>query len=297
MRASPNLYDRIDSAMQSSESSLQLAMNQLSSGKRVSAPSDDPTAFAENITSLSRSSTVDTYTRNADFVLTQAQLADSALANVTTLLTQAISIGTQGGNSDLSAAQRQTLAQQVQSVFSSVLGQANTTAAGVALFAGTADVTAPFVADASAANGVRYVGNDLSNETQVGSSQQVAVNLPGSAVFAGATGDVFGSLQQLVGALQSGNTDDLSAAISAVTQAVSQVGQARAIYGSTVSQLNAQTSFLSKETLDLTSQQTELTDVDTATAATNLSQAQTLHSAVLAMAAKVLPESLLNYLH
>lgn len=297
MRAVSNLYDRFDAAMDSTEVSLQTATNQLSSGRRVNAPSDDPLAFAQDVTSLARSSTLDSYTKNADAVLSQAQLADSALANVSALLTQAISLGTEGGGSGVSSTQRQTIVGQVQGIVTSVIGQANTTANGVALFAGTASVTSPFVADPSASDGVQYLGNDQSNSTPVGDTQQITVNLPGSAIFTSSGSNVFGALQQLVNALGTGSSESLSSAISAVSTAVASIGQSRAIYGGVVNQLNVQTNDLSRETVSLSAQQTNLIGVDTATAVTNLTQAQTAHTAILAMAAKVLPESLLNYLH
>ena len=53
---------------------------------------------------------------------------------------------------------------------------------------------------------------------------------------------------------------------------------------------------LFRSTISLSSQQAALTSIDLSTAATNLTQAQTAHSAILAVAAKVLPVSLLDYL-
>lgn len=296
MRVSPNLYISIGSDVQQSEQSLQTALNQLSSGKRVSLPSDDPLAFSQDVQSVANSDNVDTYTTNADSVLTLAQQADSALSSVTTSLTQAISIGTEAGGSSITAAQRSGLVQQVQGLISDVVSQANTNVSGTALFGGTSGTSTPFVRDAAATDGYTYNGNDDTNQTAVGDNLQVTVNVPGDTVFTNPVGNVLGSLQQMSAAIQSGSDTDLTAASAALTAAVAQVGQVRAIYGSTVDQLQAQNSFLSQETVSLSSQQTSLVDIDTATAATNLSQAETTNSAVLAAAAKVLPQSLLTYL-
>jgi len=63
-----------------------------------------------------------------------------------------------------------------------------------------------------------------------------------------------------------------------------------------MSQLNDQESYLGQETLTLTTQQTSLVGANLADAATNLSQAELINSAVLAAAAKVVPETLLDYL-
>ncbi len=297
MRADPNLYTTVDAAIQQSEQSLQSAMSQLSSGKRVTLPSDDPLAFAQNLQSLAASANVDRYTTSADTVLSQAQMADSALSSVTTSLTQAISLGTEGGDSSVTSAQREALAQQVQGLLANVVSQANTTANGMAVFAGTGSTTTPFVADPATANSYSYTGSSDTNQAQVGDNLQVTTGLPGSSIFMNSNGDVLGSLQQMVTALQSGSVNGIANANAAITAAIAQVSQARAVYGGTVNQINQQTSFLSQEKITLSSQQTSLVDVDTATAATNLTQAQTANSAVLAVAAKVLPESLLNYLH
>lgn len=295
MRVDPNRYDSINAAIQGSEQQLQTAMNQLSSGRRVSLPSDDPQAFAENLQSQATAANVDTFTRNADAVLTQAQMADSALSSVTTALTQAISVGTEAGNG-VSTSQRASLAQQVEAIRSQVVAQANATSNGQALFAGTSGVTTPFVEDATSATGVTYAGNGESNQAQVGDTLSVAVSLPGNDVFLSSSGNVLGSLQQMITAIQSGDPTQLANANAAITAAIGHVSEVRGTYGANVEELNAQNSYLSQETVSLTSQQASLVDVDTATAATNLAQAETQNSAVLAAAAKVLPQSLLQYL-
>jgi flagellin-like hook-associated protein FlgL len=74
------------------------------------------------------------------------------------------------------------------------------------------------------------------------------------------------------------------------------VGQQRVPLDNTISQLNSQDSYLGQEKVTLTTQQTALVGINLADAATNLSQAQLDNSAVLAAAAKVLPQTLLDYL-
>lgn len=296
MRVDPDLYATVDASMQQADQNLQTAVTQLSTGKRVSTPSDDPLAFAGDLESVAASTAVDTYTKNTQAVMTQAQMADAALSSVVTSLTNAISLGTEGGNGTLTSAQRASLAQQVQGLLASVVSQANTTSSGAALFAGTAGTPTPFVADASSSTGYTYQGNSSSNQTQVGNSLSVTINVPGDQIFTNSSGNVLGSLQSMITALQSGSTADIANATSAVTTAIAHVDQVRAVYGNTVNQLTAENDYLSQETVSLTSQQQSLVDVDTATAATNLTQAQTAQSAVLAMAAKILPTSLLNYL-
>ena len=296
MRVDPNLYSNVSAAIQQSEQSLQTAMDQLSSGKRVSLPSDDPLAFATDVQSLATSASVDRYTKNSEAVISQSQMADAALSSVVTSLTKALSLGTEGGDGTLTNSQRDALAQQVQGLLSDVVSQANLTSNGKAIFAGTATGTAPFVADPTTANAYTYVGNNTTNQSQYGPGMTITTNVPGDSIFTSSGGDVLGSLQSMITALQSGSASDIADATMAVSSAISHVGQIRVVYGNTVTQLTAENDYLSQETISLTAQQQSLVAIDTAKAATNLTQAQTAESAVLAMAAKILPTSLLNYL-
>jgi flagellin-like hook-associated protein FlgL len=144
-------------------------------------------------------------------------------------------------------------------------------------------------------NAYAYVGNSTVNSVQIGDSTSVPTNLPGDQLFTSGA-NVIGSLNGLITALQSGNSATVAAGATAVTTALNYVSQQRVPLDNTISQLSNQDSFLNQETLTLTTQQTALVGVNLATAATNLSQAELDNTAVLAAAAKVLPETLLNYL-
>jgi flagellar hook-associated protein 3 FlgL len=107
---------------------------------------------------------------------------------------------------------------------------------------------------------------------------------------------VIGSLNGLITALQSGTSTQIEAATNAVSTALAGVGEQRVPLDNSISQLNSQESYLGQETLSLSSEQTSLVGANLAVSATNLSQAELTNSAVLAAAAKVLPQTLLNYL-
>jgi flagellar hook-associated protein 3 FlgL len=296
MRVDPNLSSLLNIGIQGTEQALNTAVQQLATGQRVGAPSDDPAAATANLQSLAESANVDRYTKNGDAVLSQAQLADSALSNVVNELNQAITLGTQGADGSMTSENRATIATQVQSVLSDVVAQANTTFNGVGLFAGTSGAIPAFVADDSSPTGYSYQGNSGVNSAAVGDDLQVNVNVPGDQVFTNPNGNVLGSLQQLISALGSGTTTDIGDAVTAVRSALTNVSQQRVLYAGVVNQINTQENYLSQETISLTSQQQSLTGVDMSVAISNLTQAQIAHSTILAAAAKVLPTSLLDYL-
>ncbi|HWG38989.1 MAG TPA: flagellin [Candidatus Acidoferrales bacterium] len=173
---------------------------------------------------------------------------------------------------------------------------ANTSYQGIYIFAGTATTTAPFVADASQPSGVAYNGNSGTNTVEIGTGRSVTVNIPGNQMFQGAGGDVMNSLQQLVTALQSGDTTAIGSATTQLRTAFNYVTQQRVFYGNAVDQLNDNQTFLQSEKVSLSSQENDLVGVDLSKAATDLSQAEITHQAALAAAAKVSQNTLLDYL-
>ena len=294
MRFNPTFSTTVTADIQQSEQALQTAMQQVSTGKRVNLPSDDPAASAAMVQSLTDSANVDQYTANATSALSQAQTADSVLSSVVSLLNSAVTLGTEGANGTSSASDRQSIATQVQGVLASLVSQANTTVGGVSLFGGTSSAAAAFTGNST--SGYTYAGNSGVNSVAVGSTLQVQTNIPGDQIFMASGASAIGSLEQLATALSSGTSAEIGAATTAVTAALNQVSAQHAVYGNTVNQLTSQETYLSQEQVTLTSQQTSLTGIDTATAAENLAQAETQNSAVLAAAAKVLPTTLLDYL-
>jgi len=296
MRVNPNMVPDILADMQQSQSAVNIALQEVATGKKVTVPSDNPAAAADMVQNTLETANVDQYTQNVSTMLSMVQTADSSLGSVVTSLTQAISLGTEGANGTNNTSNLQAIASQVQGILQSVVAQANTSYQGTYLFGGTETSSAPYTASSSSSSGYTYNGNSDVNSVAVGDDMNVQLNLPGSQIFSNSNADVLGSLSSLVTALQSGDATAIGNATSAVSAALSNVSQQRVFYGNAESQLNSQETYLQQETVSLTSQQNSLVDVDEAQAATALSQAETANNAAEAAAAKVLPQTLLNYL-
>src|SRR5208337_1951443 len=296
MRVNPNMVPDILADLQQSQTAVNTALQEVATGKSVNVPSDNPAAAAAMVQNTIETANVDQYTQNVNSTLSMLQTADSSMGSVVNSLTQAISLGTEGANGTTNATDLQAIATQVQGILESVVAQANTSYQGAYLFGGTKTSSAPYTASSSSSSGYAYNGNNDVNSVAVGDDMNVQVNLPGSQVFSNSNTDVLGSLSTLVSALQSGNPTQIKSATSAITTALNYVTEQRVFYGNADSQLNLQETSLQQETVNLTSQQSSLVDVDEAQAATDLSQAETADNAAEAAAAKVLPNTLLNYL-
>ena len=296
MRVNPNMAPDVLAAIAHAQQQQSVALQQVATGKRVNLPSDDPAAAAALVENHNRGDVNDQYSQNGSTVLGMMQAAESVLSSVVSEVSQAVSVGVEGANGTLSDQNRQTLAQQVLGTLQSVVSQANTAYRGIYLFGGTASTTTPFTPSGTSPSGYQYNGNGNVNTVAIGDGYKIQVNLPGDQLFQQPGSDLMGSLQQLVSALQGGDTATIGTTTNQLRQALDHVTQQRAFYGNVASQINTQEAFLQKETVNIKSEEDSLVGVDMATAATNFSLAQTSTQATMTAAARVLQESLLDYL-
>jgi flagellar hook-associated protein 3 FlgL len=295
MRIDPNMVPEMLANLQQSQSLLDTALQEVSTGLSVNEPSDNPTAAASMVQNTIETGDLDVYTQNVTTALSTVQQAGSVLSSVVTSLTSAVSAGTEGANGTNSPADLQALAEQVQAILTSVVSAANTSVSGSYLFGGTSTAT-PYTANPASPTGYTYNGNNNTDSVAIGDQTTVQINQPGSQVFSNATNNVIGSLSSLVSALKGGNPATIETATSGVDSALNYVSQQQVFYGNAETQLNSQETFLQQDKVTLSTQADNLIGVNESTAATDLSEAETDNSAALAAVAKVLPNSLLNFL-
>ena len=207
-------------AMQQSQQALATAEMQVATGRKVNQLSDDPTASASMVVSLTDSANVDQYTSNIGTLVPKMQTADSAISQIVTELNTAITLGTQGANGT-NAAQRPAIASEVAGVLATVVSQANASYSGGYLFAGSATSTPPFVAASetyTSANG--SAGSPLSSSTALtaGSITTIGDASTGDTFhFQASAGDTVGTLQTAIanavaaGTLSAGTTASINA--------------------------------------------------------------------------------------
>jgi flagellar hook-associated protein 3 FlgL len=296
MRVNPDMSGDVLAAIWQTQNQENTALQQMSSGKRVNVPSDDPLAAAQMVANQDQSNRTDQYLQNVDTLTNQLQTADTAMGSVVTAVTQAITLGVQGSTGTLSSANRQQIVQNLQGIQSQLVQLANTAVGGNYLFGGTASTVPPYTLDPTNPSGVIYNGNGGTNTVQVADGLKLQTNMPGNQLFQNSAGDIFGSLQGLITALQTGTDADAQTATNQLRTAFDSLTGQRIFYGNAVNQLNSTQTFLQQEKVTLKSQANNLVGADLTKTAIDLTRAQTAHDAALAAAAKILPTSLLDYL-
>lgn len=294
-RINPNTLPDLLSTMQTVQQNAQNAAQQVSTGRRVNNPGDDPAAMAALVFNNAQASQDAQFQTNISDVQSKVQVADSVMNSATQLLTTAISLGTQGATGTLSDANRQSIAAQVAGLQQQLLSLANTSYQGTYIFSGTAVTTQPFTADPSSPSGVTYNGDSAVTTVQISQGQSLQTNLPGDQVFANSAGNAFAALNDLTNALKSGT--GIAAANTAVQNAFNQLNNQRVFYGNSLNQLQSADSFLSQDTVNLSTQQNSLIGADLTKAISQLSQSQTAEQATISATAQILNlPTLLSYL-
>jgi flagellar hook-associated protein 3 FlgL len=285
MRVDPNYIRNLAAALNQSTQQEITLTSELSSGLRVASLQDGPVAVAQSTLLGSSIAKDDTFVQTASTQASRMQVTDSTLGEVVTQITSALSTAVGGNNGTLNASNRASVAQALSGIRDQVLSLANTSYQGQYLFGGSQGSAPPFTLDTTT-NPATAVYNGDSNVqyVQTPSGQQIQVNLPGSAVFGAAGSGVLGVLNQLISDFSGGaTTAALTADTSALTTALGQLSSQRSTLDSALSRLQSTSTYTQTEESQLKVAQSNLVSADPATVATQLSQAETQHQALLSV--------------
>jgi flagellar hook-associated protein 3 FlgL len=294
MRVNPNPMPDLLAALNQSELEEQQAELQISTGKSVNVPSDNPTAAALLVENNDQATLTSGYLQSISAVQGQLSTASSTLSSINSALQQALSLGVEAGNGTLSSGDLAAIANQLEGIQSQVISLANTAYQGNYIFGGSITTTAPYVVNANSPDGVSYVGNTDVNEVSIGNGYNLAVNVPGSQLFSANGNDVFLALNNLIQAVQ--GDSGISTAVNALSSAQTYLSAQAVFYGNATDQTQSQTTYLNAAQLQISQQHNTLGGSNMAEAASNLDQAQTDTQAALAAISKFAQNNLFDYL-
>lgn len=201
---------------------------QLSSGKRLSAPSDDPGQIGQD---LALHISIDTVTQQATNVknsVSELTSTDSALSSLTSVLQSVRTLAIQGASDTLTTQQRTALASQVDELLQQSIAIGNTQYGGKYVFAGTSTTAnPPVVSQGNPIGGVIFTGNEQVQGQLIYNNQQFALSTTFQSAFnyksSDGSPDIFQTLIRLRDTLQNGTVDDQS------TSAINRAGAV--VYG------------------------------------------------------------------
>ena len=172
------------------QQSLLALQNQLSTGKRLNAPSDDPgdAAIAQQLRKTLEQRVA--YADNLTRAVNHLSEADSTLGDLTDLLRQAQTIASANVGSDVTADQRAAAGAVVQSLYRQLLSLGNRQFESVYLFAGDRATAAPFE---ETLGGVKFVGSENVLQNRYDENTVLPFMVDGNEIFGALSTRVEGS--------------------------------------------------------------------------------------------------------
>jgi flagellar hook-associated protein 3 FlgL len=270
---------------------------QLSSGRALNTPSDDPAAVTQVLQLSGQSAQIATWQSNAGTAASWLGVANDTANSVLdqmqsarTVLLEALNQGTQTGTS------YQAMATQLQGIAQTILASANTQYEGRAMFAGTSAVTQAY--DASG----NYLGNTDTPSVVIGAGsgpgQTTPLSVPGSTLFGVGPASVFTTLSTVVGQLAGGTptTAQLNVALSALDANIATASQGAATLGEASQEATAASAALTTQLQAVQSTQSGLESVNIATVTSQLTSQLTNYQAAMWAASKAIPETLDHFM-
>ncbi len=258
-----------------------------SSQKAISRPSDDPAAAAVALRVRAEIGATKQYGRNiADGEGWLTQLDSTMTASKRTL--DAVNdLTLQGSGSSLSPGARDALAVNIASLRTELTTQANATYAGRFLFAGNADAPAALGPDHTFAAGGKV-------ERRVGPAEAIRVDADGAAVFGSGPDSAFALLDRIAADLRAGK--DVSVHLAPLQQRIKDLSSQHSEIGTRHARLLEAKDAVADASLALEGERAAVEDVDLASIILDLKLQETAYQGALAVSARVLQPSLMDFL-
>jgi len=286
------------------QATMDVAQRQVSSGLRVSSPSDDPGALNTILQLQADIATNHQVQTNLDQTTSELSTADAGLQSAIQLMDRAVALATQASGTTKTAQERSALATEVSALQQQMVGISQSTVNGRYIFSGDQDSKPSYVLDATQPNGVRQVASAAStrvihdvNGTSISVAKTAAEmfdarNPDGTP----AAGNVFAALGSLLTALNSNDGAGIQSSADALKSADDHLNLQLAFYGATATRVSQAQDLAKKFLVEQQSELSNTRDADLTAAAIQLSQATTQQQASLTAQAKISKLNLFDFL-
>lgn len=283
---------------QSSLANLQLGLGrlarvqeQLSTGRVINRPSDNPTGTTASMRLRSSAADQAQYSRNAQDGIGWLTQVDAALDSVTTAVKRARDLALQGANASASGSvAREALATEVDGIKAELLSRANTKYLDSPVFGGVTAGNQAYDATGT------YVGTLGDVNRRVADGVLVKVDADGPSVFGDGATSAFAELDALATALRAGDQTGISNAINTLNSRIDTVTSARTAAGTRYQRLEQADQTASDAKISLDNQLSTIENADLAKTTVELKLQEVAYQAALGATSRVMQPSLLDFL-
>ncbi|MBB5149720.1 flagellar hook-associated protein FlgL [Ureibacillus thermosphaericus] len=262
---------------------------QITSGKKFVRLSDDPVSAVRGMSYRTDLNKAEQFTRNMQTVNTWLDTTDDALDQVGSALHRIKELVVQAANDTNTPDDREKIKAEIDQIRNQLRNLANTKVSNKYIFSGTNTLSPIFDTDGNINN-----VNEESVEIEVFDGITLNVNIAGKTLFTNID-DFMGELSNL---LDDENTlgENISEKLGDLDRLYEEVLTARADVGARQNRVELMANRISSHSINITKRLSENEDVDYAKAITEMVTAESIHQAALSVGAKIIQQTLVDFI-
>jgi flagellar hook-associated protein 3 FlgL len=290
------MYREAGAGIETASERLSEFQRQVSTGRRIEKPSDDPSGTSTAIAEHASIAAVEQYTRAATSVGSRLTVIDTLLSDMVNKISSASTAVMSARGTTQTAAQREAAALQLEAARDALFDDFNASFQGAYVFGGASATTPPFVKD-GAGTVQPYAGSTTEVRVDVDRNRAVTTAINGDAIAKGSsTDDVFAVLDDLIVAARSGDNAALGAGSARLEEALRRVTTAQSRVGADMGIIDDQKLRLGQMKIAAMARLDKVEAANMAEAITGMKQAETAYEAALGAVGAVTRVSLMDYL-
>lgn len=265
----------------------------LSSGKEVRVPSQNPVDFQKSRILEADLSKVEQFQDNISSGLRQGRLAQDTMNGVVDNLTNVKSLMVKGSSDSLGAGERVNLADEVEGIRNQIVDSLNIQYGDRYLFGGTNSGEKPFEL---AGGTVTNNSNDKAPHIVAADGVEIDISITGEEFADSPGGDVFQFLGDVEDALRNNDNQQLNDLIDDSDQVINHATDLTSKLGDNINRMDFM--FEQYETTKITQESdiSELVDTNYAEAFSDMQRNQVAYESAMAVHSKMFENTLLNYI-
>lgn len=293
--ATRSFYQGIQERILRLSSDLKKINENISSGKSIGRPSDDPSSVITSLGLRVSLSQIEQYQRSIQRGESWLELTESTLSQMVQLVERAQEIAIQMASDTQNSSTRTYTATEVGHLLEQAISLGNTRLGGIYIFSGYKSNTVPFTKTSIGSIETAQYNGDLNNfEVLIGRGEKLIVGKNGQSVIADS--GIFDSLGRLKKALETNDIEGIKNEIEQLGDVQDYLNNEISDVGGRSSRLQGKKEVLNQLDLNLKERLSNLEDADYSKLVIELRQKEIAYQAVLLSSTKIAELTILNYI-
>ncbi|MFD0680763.1 MULTISPECIES: flagellar hook-associated protein FlgL [unclassified Paenibacillus] len=268
--------------------------NQMSTGRRLNKPSDDPVGISFSMRYRSEISANEQYQTNTNSATSWMSFTDTVMGQAGDVIQKLREMAVKASNGTNPQAALDTMKAEATQLYEQMVDIGNSQFNGKYVFNGEQTNIRPYTLE----NAVTEEADTGLIDFEIGVGVKMSVNVPGNRVFGEQTDtdNIFKITQDFIKALGDGDFQAINKGIGDFDSRMNKFLDVRADIGAKMNRIELMDERLKDINVNVTSLQSKTEDADMAAVITNLKVAENVYQASLSTGAKIIQPTLVDFL-